>query len=81
MVNQSEPSTYAQAIAGSDGKQWKDAALVEINAHLENRTWTIMELPYGKKAIGSKWVFKVKHHADGTVERHKARVVAKGFSQ
>ena len=40
-----------------------------------------MELPPGQKAIGSKWVFKVKQKADGTIERYKARVVAKGYNQ
>lgn len=38
-------------------------------------------MPEGRKVIGSKWVFKVKHNADGSVENHKARLVAQGFSQ
>ncbi|PNX59428.1 retrovirus-related Pol polyprotein from transposon TNT 1-94, partial [Trifolium pratense] len=38
-------------------------------------------LPPNKKAVGCKWVFKLKLHADGSIERHKARLVAKGFTQ
>ena len=81
VVNHSEPSTYAQAMARPDSHQWKDAMDVEMNAHLENGTWTITLLPPGQKAIGSKWVYKIKHHADGTVERYKGRIVAKGYNQ
>src|SRR6185369_169428 len=48
---------------------------------MENGTWTVEDLPEQEKAIGSKWVFKIKHNADGSIERFKARIVAKGFSQ
>jgi hypothetical protein len=48
--------------------KWKDACLEEYNWHLQNGTWTLVELPPGMKAIGSKWVFKIKHNADGSIE-------------
>lgn len=53
----------------------------EINSLHKHDVWTLTELPEGRKVIGSKWVFKVKHNADGSVEKHKARLVAQGFSQ
>ncbi|KAL0448135.1 UNVERIFIED_CONTAM: Retrovirus-related Pol polyprotein from transposon TNT 1-94 [Sesamum latifolium] len=47
----------------------------------KNDTWEVVDLPKGKKAIGSKWVFKLKLKPDGTVDRYKARLVAKGYNQ
>ncbi len=46
-----------------------------------NRTWELVPLPEGKKAIGCKWVYKVKHNSDGSISRYKARLVAKGYAQ
>ena len=45
------------------------------------QTWDLVELPADRKRIGSKWVFRVKHKSDGTVDRFKARFVAKGYAQ
>ncbi|CAM8971891.1 unnamed protein product [Rhodiola kirilowii] len=53
----------------------------KIGALEQNHTWTITTLPPDKKAVAYKWVFKVKHHSDGTVEHYKARLVAMGFTQ
>ena len=69
------------ALNSSDKEQWKRALDSEYSAHIKNNTWTLVDLPEGRKAIESRWVFKVKYNADGSVERHKARLVAKGFSQ
>ena len=59
----------------------KQAVLEELNAHSTNGTWELVLPPKGKKIIGYKWVFKVKHNADGSVERYKSRLVAKGYNQ
>ena len=55
--------------------------LDEYNALLSQHTWDLVPLPPQKSVIGCKWVFKIKHKADGTVARYKARLVAKGFHQ
>ncbi len=46
-----------------------------------NATWEVVVSPEDKKAIGCKWVYKVKHNVDGYVNRYKARLVAKGYAQ
>jgi hypothetical protein len=80
-VSNAEPLSYAEALRRPDAEQWKHAALEELNAHSTNGTWKLVPRPAGKKVIGSKWVFKVKRNADGSIERYKGRVVAKGYNQ
>ena len=53
----------------------------EVKSIKDNNTWSLVELPQGKKAIDVKWVYKVKTNSKGEVTRHKARLVAKGFLQ
>jgi hypothetical protein len=48
---------------------------------IENDTWELVPLPEGKNIVGSRWVFKVKRDANGSVQRYKARLVAQGYSQ
>ena len=76
-----EPRSIAEALSSNFSKEWKEAADLEYKAILDNGTWELVELPDGRKPIGSKWVFRVKYNSDGTVERFKARIVAKGYSQ
>lgn len=76
-----EPSTLKEAMMSPNAKEWQEAADLEYESLLENKTWDLVKLPKDRKAIGSRWVFKVKHHSDGRVERYKCRLVAKGYSQ
>lgn len=48
---------------------------------MKNGTWTLCDLPPGRKPISCKWTFKLKHKANGEVDKHKARLVARGFTQ
>nr|GEY17108.1 ribonuclease H-like domain-containing protein [Tanacetum cinerariifolium] len=73
-----EPSSFEEA---SKDPNWISAMNDEMNAFYENDTWYLVDLPFGRKPIGSKWVFKIKYKSDGEVDRFKARVVAKGFGQ
>ncbi|XP_025662050.1 uncharacterized protein [Arachis hypogaea] len=73
-----EPKSYEDAITQVC---WREAIQAKLLALEENKTWKLTSLPFGKKVIGCKWVFCTKYHPDGTVERHKARLVAKDFTQ
>ena len=53
----------------------------ELTSIEQNNTWDVVDLPTGKKAIGTKWVFKLKQKANGTIDRYKAQLVAKGYAQ
>ena len=54
---------------------------LEIDAFQRTETWSITELPPGKKAVGCKWLHSITYNADGTIGRHKSRLVAKGYTQ
>ena len=66
-----------------NGAEWKLAMEEEMASLYKNDTWDLVKLPTDRKAIGCKWVFKVKESSseDGSDIRFKARLVAKGFAQ
>ncbi|KAL4034485.1 hypothetical protein IC575_003132 [Cucumis melo] len=61
--------------------KWKAAVMEEMRAQEKNKTWDPCTLPKGHKTIGCKWVFTLKYRANGTIGRHKVRLVAKRFTQ
>jgi Reverse transcriptase (RNA-dependent DNA polymerase)/gag-polypeptide of LTR copia-type len=76
------PRTYKEAVRDANyGKQWLDAIQEEILSLTANGTWTEEIQPDGANLVSTKWVFTVKTYPDGTLERFKARLVARGFSQ
>ncbi|KAK9182889.1 hypothetical protein WN944_026037 [Citrus x changshan-huyou] len=76
--NNREPKTFKEANSNSI---WRQAMHEELQALDENKTWNIVKLPHGKKIVGCRWIYKIKYISDGTIERHKARLVARGFTQ
>ena len=76
-----EPSIIQEAKSRDHAAEWKVADDAKYNSLIENKTWKLVELPPHRKAIGCKWVFKLKHDVDGKVEHFKARLVAKGYAQ
>ncbi|RVW35063.1 Retrovirus-related Pol polyprotein from transposon RE1 [Vitis vinifera] len=61
--------------------EWRSVVQEKMNALLKNRTWDIVDLPKEKKTVGCKWVFTIKCKPNGSIERYKARLVDKGFTQ
>ncbi|KAK5773528.1 hypothetical protein PVK06_049834 [Gossypium arboreum] len=77
-----EPFNYSEAISCEDSEKWMFAMQEEMESLHKNRTWDLVKLPKGKKAVRCKWVFKKKEGTPGVEEpRYKARLVAKGYSQ
>ncbi|KAG3058279.1 hypothetical protein PI125_g25257 [Phytophthora idaei] len=75
------PTTFKSAMESSNAAKWKEACDSEMESLRKNGTWILVPLPKGRKAIGNRWVFRIKENQDGEIERFKARLVAKGFSQ
>ena len=73
-----EPRSFKEAM---QDEGWREAMQKEIAALEANGTWDMAVLPPHKKALGSKWVYKIKYHVDGQVERLKARLVIFGNHQ
>lgn len=73
-----EPKSFVQAV---QDKNWRQAIKNEIHALEKNTMWNLEELLEGKRAIDSKWVYKIKYKPNGEIERYKARLVAKGYTQ
>jgi hypothetical protein len=74
----SDPSSYKEAVSQ---QVWRDSMAKKYSSIMRNDVWQIVPKPEGKSVIGSRWVYKIKQGVDGSVEKCKARFVAKGFSQ
>jgi hypothetical protein len=78
VIQEVEPICFEQVVGSP---KWDYAIDEEMAALDANATWELVVLPKDKKAIGCKWVYKVKHNAFGSASRYKARLVAKGYAQ
>ena len=76
-----EPVDYKAALLSADADFWWQSMDDEFASLLSNDTWELVELPPGAKALDCKWVYKIKRDSKGTIERHKSRLVAKGYQQ
>ena len=77
VVQDEEPTCFDEPI-GSE--QWNATMDEEINALDASGTWQLAPLPNEKNAIGCKWVYKIKHNADGLISTYKVCLVVKGYA-
>jgi len=76
------PTNYHAAVSDPiHGRRWQEAVQKELDGLIGNRTWQEEKLPRDANQVTSKWVFTVKYNIDGSIERYKARLVARGFTQ
>ena len=73
-----EPTSFKKAASHDE---WKEVMQKEYDALIKNGIWKLVDPPLGTKPFGYIWVYKNKYKADGSLEKHKANLVAKGFAQ
>lgn len=78
MFAAADPIRFEDAVKS---EKWRKAMDAEMESITKNGTWELMELPEGGKKIGVKWVYKTKFNENGEVDKYKARLVVKGYSQ
>jgi hypothetical protein len=78
LTTSSEPYNVQEALSTPE---WKAAMREEFSALMKNKTWTLVKPQPSRNVIACKWVFKLKHKADGSIDRNKARLVTEGLKQ
>ena len=73
-----EPSTHIQAL---EDPHWTQAMHTEYQAIIDNNTWSLVRKNETMNIIGCRWIFKLKFKSDGSIDRYKAWLVAKGYAQ
>lgn len=77
-LSMEEPTRYEEAVGDEN---WRRAMESEVDSIQKNGTWELSDLPKNQRAVGLKWVFKLKKDPNGKILKHKARLVAKGYVQ
>jgi hypothetical protein len=73
-----DPTFFEESI---QKKEWVDSMTEEYQSIVKNDVWEIVPIPKRKYVVSSKWIYKIKHTADGSIGKYKARFVANGFCQ
>ena len=74
----SDSSLFEEAVKSVE---WQSSTKEEMHSIKKNQTWELTELPDEKHTVGLKWIFKSKYHADGTLHKRKACLLAKQYTQ
>ena len=75
---ETKPSSFEEAV---QQPIWVDAMVEKYDSIVRNNVWDVVPRPKDKSVVSSRWIYKVKQAVDGSVKKHKARFVARGFSQ
>jgi hypothetical protein len=76
-----DPTSYEEAMRSPHSSKWREAMKDEMRSMSANQVWKLEEFPKGGKTVGCKWVYKIKCNSKGNIDRFKARLVAKDFTQ
>jgi hypothetical protein len=76
-----DPTTPEEALKSPEAEEWKAAMQKEMDSLKKNDTYELVDLPENAQVVKTIWVLRRKFNADGTIERYKARLCAKGYSQ
>ena len=80
-ITDDDPRNVKEVVNSEDSDLWEKAMDEEMDSLDKNEAWNLVQLPVGRKVVGSKWLFKKKLNVEGKVDKYKARLVAKGYSQ
>ena len=76
-----EPTSFQEAVDCPNHKEWMNSMKDEIDSMTTKKVWELVDLPPKRKFIGNEWVFKIKSQANGSIDKSKAHLVAKSFTQ
>ena len=76
-----DPTLFEEAMRSDHSSKWLEAIEDEMKSMNTNKVWDLKIIPKVAKIVGCKWVYKTKLDSQGNIERYKARLMAKGFTQ
>lgn len=80
MVAETAPKSFVEAMSAEDSLMWKNAMQDQIDSLHENAPWELVQMPENKVVVDNRWICRITHNSDGTINRYKARLVIKGYS-
>jgi hypothetical protein len=76
-----DPTSFEETMRSEYSSKWLEAMEDEIRSMSSNRVWDLETIPKGAKTVGCKWVYKIKYDSQGNIDKFKARLVTKGYTQ
>ena len=76
-----DPTSFEEVMKSDHSSKWLEAMEDKMKSMNANKIWDLEIIPKGAKTVGCKWVYKTKLDSQGNIERYKARLVEKGFTQ